>query len=38
MSPISKALLFALLASAAVAAVAYSLQPRHIVIITLAPD
>jgi hypothetical protein len=38
MSPFAKALLIALLASALVAALAYSLQPGHTVIITLAPD
>jgi hypothetical protein len=38
MSPFSKALLVVLLASALVAAVAYTLQPSHTVIITLAPD
>jgi hypothetical protein len=37
MSPLAKAFLFALLISA-VAAVGYSLQPRHTVIITQAPD
>jgi cbb3-type cytochrome oxidase subunit 3 len=36
MSPLAKTLLFALV-FLAVAAVAYSLQPRHTVIITLAP-
>jgi hypothetical protein len=38
MSPFTKALLVTLLASALVAAVAYTLQPHHTVIITLAPD
>jgi len=37
MSPLAKVLLCALLISAA-AAIAYSLQPRHVVVITLAPD
>jgi len=38
MSPFAKALLVALLASALVAAVAFSLRPHHTVVITLAPD
>jgi hypothetical protein len=36
--PVFAKVVVALLLAAAVAAAAYSLQPRHIVIITLAPD
>jgi hypothetical protein len=37
-SPLAKVLVLALGLAALVAGVAYSLQPRHVVVITRAPD
>jgi hypothetical protein len=38
LSPLAKALLLVVSLAAVIAAVAYGLQPRHVVVITRAPD
>jgi hypothetical protein len=38
LSPLAKALVLVLSLAAVIAAVAYAVQPRHVVVLTRAPD